>query len=70
MDVEAVTHVHLKYVCVLSCFGPVRLFASRQAVAHQAPQPRDSLGKNTGVGCHALFQGIFLTQGSNERLLH
>ena len=33
----------------------------------------DSLGKNTGVGCHALLQGIFLTQGSNLcllRLLH
>ena len=25
----------------------------------------DSLGKNTGVGCHALLQGIFLTQGLN-----
>ena len=25
----------------------------------------NSLGKNTGVGCHALLQGIFLTQGSN-----
>ena len=24
-----------------------------------------SLGKKTGVGCHALLQGIFLTQGSN-----
>ena len=23
-------------------------------------------GKNTGVGCHALLQGIFLTQGSNQ----
>ena len=22
-------------------------------------------GKNTGVGCHFLLQGIFLTQGSN-----
>ena len=22
-------------------------------------------GKNTGVGCHGLLQGIFLTQGSN-----
>ena len=22
-------------------------------------------GKNTGVGCHALLQGIFPTQGSN-----
>ena len=25
--------------------------------------------KNTGVGCHALLQGIFLTQGSNQHLL-
>ena len=27
----------------------------------------DSPGKNTGVGCHALLQGIFPTQGSNLR---
>ena len=27
-------------------------------------------GKNTGVGCHFLLQGIFLTQGSNPCLLH
>ena len=26
-------------------------------------------GKNTGVGCHALLQGIFLTKGSNTHLL-
>ena len=31
--------------------------------------PWDSPGKNTGVGCHALLQGIFLTQGSNPNLL-
>ena len=31
--------------------------------------PQDSPRKNTGVGCHALFQGIFPTQGSNPRLL-
>ena len=33
----------------------------------------DSPGKNTGVGCHALLQGIFPTQVSNPcllRLLH
>ena len=30
----------------------------------------DSPGKNTGVGCHALLQGVFLTQGSNLGLLH
>ena len=38
------------------------------AVACQAPCPWDSLGKNTGVGCHALLQGIFWTQGSNLHL--
>ena len=27
-------------------------------------------GKNTGVGCHFLLQGIFPTQGSNPDLLH
>ena len=29
----------------------------------------DYPGKNTEVGCHALFQGIFPTQGSNPGLL-
>ena len=29
----------------------------------------DSPGKNTGVGCHALFQGIFSTQRPNQHLL-
>ena len=28
----------------------------------------DSSGKNTGMGRHALLQGIFLTQGSNPHL--
>ena len=27
-------------------------------------------GKNAGVDCHFLLQGIFLTQGLNARLLH
>ena len=31
--------------------------------------PWDSPGKDTGVGCHFLLQGIFLTQGSNPCLL-
>ena len=30
---------------------------------------KDSPGKNTGVGCHALLQRIFQTQGSNPCLL-
>ena len=35
-----------------------------------SPVHGDSPGKNTGVVCHALLQGIFLTQGSNPRLSH
>ena len=31
--------------------------------------PRDSPGKNTGVHCHFLLQGIFLIQGSNSGLV-
>ena len=30
----------------------------------------NSSGKNTGVDCHALLQGILPTQGSNPGLLH
>ena len=32
--------------------------------------PWDSPGKNTGVGCHFLLQGIFPTGGSNQGLPH
>ena len=37
---------------------------------HQAPLSMEFFSKNTGVGCHFLPQGIFLTQGSNLSLLH
>ena len=33
-------------------------------------RPWDFPGKNTGVSCHFLLQGILLTQGSNLGLLH
>ena len=44
--------------CPTLC-NPTRLFC-----------PCDSPGMNTGVGCHALLQGIFLTQGLNSHLLY
>ena len=31
--------------------------------------PQESPGETIGMGCHALLQGIFPTQGSNPRLL-
>ena len=36
-------------------------------IAHQVPL---SISKNTGVGSYSLLQGIFLTQGWNQGLLH
>jgi len=42
-------------------------------VACQSPRPWNSPGRNTGVGCHALLQGILPTQESSLwllRLLH
>ena len=55
------------HACVLSRFSHIRLFATTWTVSSVHG---DSPGKNTGVGCHALLQGIFLTQGSNPCLLY
>ena len=56
---------------MLSCFSGVQLFVI--PVEHN-PQvsyvcPWDYLGKNTGVGCHFLLQGIFPALRSNLKLL-
>ena len=37
---------------------------------HGLYSPWNSPGQNTAVGSHSLFQGIFLTQESNQGLLH
>ena len=54
----------LERVALTSRFSRVHLCATSWTVVCQ-----DSPGKNTGVGCHFLLQGIFLTQGSSLRLL-
>ena len=46
----------------------VQLFAAQWTVACQALG--NSPGKNIGVGCPFLLQGIFKTQGLNLCLLH
>ena len=57
-------------LCVLSHFTCVPLFVILWVVAHQDPLSLGFSGKNTGMGCHALLQRIFLTQEVNPSLLH
>ena len=58
------------FILLLVCqsVSLVQLFAN--PVSASLLCPWDSPGKNTGMGCHSLLQGIFLTQGSNLCLLH
>ena len=51
-----------------SSLSRVQLFVTPWTAVHQAPW--NSPGKNSGVGCHFLLQGIFPTQGSNPGHLH
>ena len=54
---------------MLNCFSHVLLFADPLDFSPPGGLVHgDFLGKNTGVGCHALLQGIFPTQGSNSGL--
>ena len=55
------------YACEVACH--VQHFVIVETVACQLHRPWDSPGKSTGAGCHALHQGILLTQGSNLHLL-
>ena len=58
--------------CMLSHFTRVWL-CNPMDCSHRGARllcPWDSPGKNIGTGCHALLQGILLTQVSNLCLLH
>ena len=52
-------------VCVLSC-SVVSDSVTLWTVACQAPLSLDFPGKNAGLDCHFLLQGIFPTQGSTH----
>ena len=47
---------------VAQSLSHVPLSVTPRTVARQAPLSMDSPGKHTGVGCHALLQGIFPTR--------
>ena len=62
-------HLESCAVCLVTQSCPT--LASPEIVARQAPLSMGfSPGKSTGVACHFLLHGSFLTQGSNPGLLH
>ena len=77
-------HIYITYVCVCACVCVIAswLASCVNVYAQSCPtlcDPKDdsppgssvhgnSPGRNTGVGCHTLLQGIFLTQGLNPGL--
>ena len=73
--------VQREHLAGKSQFSLWQWWFSRKVVSNSFSTPRDSSledssvqwdspGKNTGVGCHTLLQGIFLTQESNLCFLH
>ena len=63
LEIRAVLYL-VAQLCPILC-DPHRMYSPPVSSVHG-----DSPGKNTGVGCHALLQGIFSTQGWNPGLLH
>ena len=66
-----ISYFHLHYgwyaICLVAQSCPT-LGNSMDCRPAGSPVLEDSPGKNTGVGCHALLQGIFPTQGLNPDL--
>ena len=58
-------HAKLLYLCLILCNPTDPMDCSLPGSSVHGILP----GKNTGMGCHPLLQGIFLTQESNPRLL-
>ena len=66
------TYIHM-CACAMSLQSCLTLCNPMYSSPPGSSVHRDSPGKNTGVGCQALLQGIFPIQGSNPyllRLLH
>ena len=54
---------------MLTFFSRVRLFVTPWIVACQGPLSMGFPSTNTGMGCHFLLEGMFLTQRLNQHLL-
>ena len=72
LDFPASRRVGNKWFCVNHpgvCTCSITSIMSPRTGVHHNPLSMDSLGKNRGVCCHFLFQGIFPTQRPNPCLL-
>ena len=57
MHAPTTTQINLSLLLLLlSCFSRVRLCATPETAAHQAPPSLGFSSKNTGVGCHFRLQ--------------
>ena len=55
-----------EYVCECVCLVMSDSLQPHELQPTRLLCPLNFPGKNTGLGCHFLWQGIFLTQGSNS----
>ena len=73
MQIKTTMRYHLMLVrmllLLLSHFSHVQLLVTCGLQSTRLLCPLDFPGKSTGVGCHFLLLGIFLTLGSNPYLL-
>ena len=60
---------YINYMCLVTQSCPI-LCNPMDCSPPGSSVHEDSPGKNTGVSCHALLQGIFPTQESKPGLLH
>ena len=68
------THYHIPFMGIACCLvaksRPTLLWLHGQLWPTRLLRPRNVPGKNAGVGCHFLLQGIVPSQGWNTCLLH
>ena len=63
------TFAPLLLLLLLSCFESCPTLRPQRRQSTRLPCPWDSLGKNTGVGCHFLLQSVKVKSLSRVRLL-
>ena len=69
-EFRRVTYLKSQYIVSISCSVVSNSLQHHGLWPSSLLHPWNSPGKNTGVDCHSLIQGISLTQGSNLGLLH